>query len=226
MTNIKTMPKIDEQRDKQAKLKVVIFGATGTTGREVLKRALEEGHAVTAFVREPAKVEVQHANLSIVQGDALDPASVERAVRGHDAVLSSLGDGAKGKVRAEGTQNIIRAMERSGIRRLIVQSSMGVGESEGNLNFFWKYFMFGMLLRKAHADTTLQEKYVKQSNLDWTIVRPGALSDGERTGHYRHGFPGTDKTTKLKVSRADVADFMLKQLNDDAYLHATPALSY
>lgn len=212
--------------DQHNNVKILVFGATGTTGSEVVKRALELGHAVTAFVRTPAKVELQHPNLTIAQGDALDPASVERAVSGHDVVLCSLGDGAQGKVRAEGTRNIIRAMEKSGPRRLIVQSSMGVGDSEGNLNFFWKYIMFGMLLRKAHADTGRQEEYVQQSNLDWIIIRPGALTDGERSGQYRHGFPGADKSTKLKIARADVADFMLKQMHDDTYLHATPALSY
>ena len=87
--------------------------------------------------------------------------------------------------------------------------------------------MFGLLLRKAHADNILQEGYVKQSKLDWTIVRPGALTDGERTnGQYRHGFPSNDRTTAMKISKADVADFMLKQLIDNTYLCATPGLSY
>lgn len=86
--------------------------------------------------------------------------------------------------------------------------------------------MFGFLLRQAYADHVKQENYIKQSHLDWTIVRPGAFIDGNRTNNYRHGFPGTDKTTKLKISRTDVADFMLKQLTDDLYLHKTPGLSY
>ena len=86
--------------------------------------------------------------------------------------------------------------------------------------------MFGLLLRPAYADHISQESYVTQCRLDWTIVRPAAFTDGERTGQYRHGFSGTDKTTKLKISRADVADFMLKQLTDEMYLHKTPGLSY
>lgn len=216
----------NEHKKQQQNMKVLIFGATGTTGREVLKRALELGHAVTAFTRNPANIGVQHPNLTVTQGDVLNPESVERAVSGHEAVLCSLGDGMKGKVRAQGTQNIIHAMEKAHIQRFIVQSSMGVGDSEGNLNFFWKYIMFGLLLRKAHADNILQEKYITQSQLDWTIVRPGALTDGGFTGTYRHGFSGTDKTTAMKISTADVADFMLKQLIDDTYLRATPALSY
>ena len=156
----------------------------------------------------------------------MDPATVERAVSGHDAVLCSLGAGLKGKVRSEGTRNIIRAMENAGVRRLICQSTLGVGDSRGNLNAYWKTIMFGLLLRRAYADHVSQETYVMQSCLDWIIVRPAAFTDGNRTGEYRHGFPGTDKTTTLKISRADVADFMLKQLVDDTYLHKTPGLSY
>ncbi|NEO31525.1 MAG: NAD(P)H-binding protein, partial [Symploca sp. SIO3C6] len=98
--------------------------------------------------------------------------------------------------------------------------------SWGNLNFFWKYIMFGILLRKVFADHQRQENYVKHSGLDWTIVRPGAFVDGDRTGNYRHGFPGTDQTSKLKISRADVADFILKELADEEYIHKTPSLSY
>ncbi|MFM2312945.1 MAG: hypothetical protein RLZZ04_2221 [Cyanobacteriota bacterium] len=86
--------------------------------------------------------------------------------------------------------------------------------------------MFGFLLRQVFADHVLQEDYVKQSHLDWIIVRPSAFVDGNRTGEYRHGFPGTDKISKLEISRADVADFMVKQLTDDSYLHKTPAVSY
>ncbi len=156
----------------------------------------------------------------------MDLASVESAVLGQDAVLCALGAGRKGTIRSEGTRNIIRAMERAGVRRFICQTTLGVGDSRGNLNFFWKYIMFGLFLRQAYADHVLQEDYIKQSRLDWTIVRPGAFVDGNGTGEYRHGFPGTDKTIKLKISRADVADFMLKQLTDKTYLKKTPGLSY
>jgi putative NADH-flavin reductase len=86
--------------------------------------------------------------------------------------------------------------------------------------------MFGSLLREVFADHERQENEVKQSHLDWTIVRPGAFIDGKHTGNYRHGFPGNDKTIKLKISRADVADFLLKQLVDDSYLYKTPSVSY
>jgi len=209
-------------------MKLLIFGATGSIGRQLVQQALEQGHLVTAFVRNPAKLDIQHADLRIVQGDVMDLALVEQAVQNQDAVLCALGSGQKktGTVRSEGTRNMIRAMEQAGVRRLICQTTLGVEESWGNLNFFWKYIMFGFLLRQVYADHVKQEEYVKQSHLDWIIVRPGAFVDGDRTHNYRHGFPGTDKTSKLKISRADVADFMLQQLSDDSYLHKTPAVSY
>jgi putative NADH-flavin reductase len=207
-------------------MKLLIFGSTGTVGRQLVELALAEGHIVTAFVRDPTKLDLKHANLKVVQGDVMDFASVEKAVRGQEAVLSALGAGRQGVVRSEGTNHIVRAMEKAGIRRFICLTSLGVGDSRGNLNFFWKYIMFGLILRDAYADHERQENYVTQSQLDWTIVRPVAFTNGDRTGEYRHGFPATAKALKLKISRADVADFMLKQLTDNTYLRKTPGVSY
>ena len=129
-------------------------------------------------------------------------------------------------MRSKGTENIIKAMKKCGVKRFIGQSTLGVGESWGNLNFYWKYIMFGFILRKVFADHELQEDMVQNSGLDWTIIRPRAFIEGELTGQYRHGFPGTDKTSKLTITHADVADFILKQLADDFYLYQTPSLSY
>lgn len=151
--------------------------------------------------------------------------SVENAVRNQDAVLYALGDGRKGKIRAAGTRNIIEAMEKTGVRRLVCESTLGVGDSRENLNFFWKYVMFGLFLRAAYADHEKQEKYIRESNLDWIIVRPSAFTDGERTGEYGHGFSAIEKGMTLKISRADVADFMLKQLTEGVYLRKTPGIS-
>lgn len=207
-------------------MKVLIIGATGTTGKELVKQALELDYEVSAFVRNPDKMQLKHKNLTVIQGDVMNPSSIDKAVQGNEAVLSSLGAGAKGTIRSEGTQNIIRAMEKADIRRFISQSTLGVDDSKENLNFYWKYIMFGLLIRRAFLDHIKQESYIKQSRLDWTIVRPGALTTGEKTGNYRHGFSGQDRSTKLKISTADVADFMLKQLGTDTYLRKTPGLSY
>ncbi|MEC4804969.1 MAG: SDR family oxidoreductase [Jaaginema sp. PMC 1079.18] len=209
-------------------MKIIIFGSTGTVGCQVVKQALAQGHTVTAFTRHPGKLQLQHPHLRVFQGDVLERAAVEQAIQNQDAVVCTLGSGQKltGTVRSEGTRQIIEAMKRVGIRRLICQTTLGVGDSWGSLNFYWKYIMFGLILRNVFADHERQEQDVQNSNLDWTIVRPGAFIEGDRTGEYRHGFPGTDKTSKLKISRADVADFILKQLTDKSYLYKTPSLSY
>jgi putative NADH-flavin reductase len=209
-------------------MKLVIFGATGTVGRQVVEQALEQGHTVTAFARNLAKLDIQHPQLGFAQGDVMDASAVEQVIRGQDAVVCVLGAGKqlKSTIRSEGTRQIIQAMEKVGMRRLICLSTLGTGDSWGNLDFYWKYVMFGFILRQVFADHERQEALVRNSNLDWTIVRPGALTDGPLTGQYHHSFPSSDRNIALQVSRADVADFILKQLSDQSSLHQTPSLSY
>ena len=209
-------------------MKLVIFGATGTVGCQVVQQALEQGHTVKAFVRNLTKLNTQHSNLSFAQGDVMDASAVEQAIQGQDAVICVLGSGNKLKstIRSEGTQQIIRAMEKVGVRRLICQSTLGTGDSWSNLDFYWMYVMFGFILRQVFADHERQEALVRNSNLDWTIIRPSAFTDGPRTGRYRHSFPSTDRNITLQISRADVADFILKQLSDQSSLHQAPSLSY
>jgi len=210
-------------------MKLVIFGSTGGTGRELLQRALEQGHTVTAFARNRAKVDIAHVNLTVAEGDVTDAAAVGDAVGGQEAVLCALGAPAfvRTTVRFDGTGQIVRAMERAGVRRLVCQSSLGIGDSRDiRLPFYVKHIIIPVLLRHAFADHEKQERVVKESGLDWTIVRPATMTTGPRTGAYRHGISAADTGLKIKISRADVADFMLEQLVDKTYLHQTPALSY
>lgn len=209
-------------------MNVIVFGSTGGTGRLLVEQALEQGHSVTAFARDPNRLEIQHPRLQLFQGDVMDLSAVEQALQGQEAVVCILGAGQKltGRIRSEGTRQIITAMEKTGVRRLICQSTLGAGESWGNLNLFWKTVMFGLLLRNVLADHERQEHLIMSSNLDWTIIRPGSFVEGERTGQYRYGFSGIDKTIQLKISRADVADFILNQLADRSSIHKTPSLSY
>ena len=209
-------------------MKLLIFGASGGTGRELLKQALDQGHDVVAFVRDPAKIaEFQSPNLKVIRGDVLDSAATDSAVARREAVFSTIGTGAKrSTLREDGTRNIVKAMEKAGVRRLICQSSLGVGDSRSNLSFFTKHIIVSIFLRHAFADHERQEAVVKKSSLDWTIVRPPHLKDGQKTGAYRYGFPVTDMQIESKITRADVADFMLKLLKDDTYLHQTPGVSY
>ena len=209
-------------------MKVVIFGSTAGTGRKLVEQALAEGHHVSAFARSPAKIaDIENANLQVVRGDVLDSAAVEGAVAGREAVFCTIGAGAgRTTLREEATRNIVESMEKTGVQRLICQSSLGVGDSRANLPFFTKHVIVGVFLRHAFADHERQEAVVKQTSLKWTIVRPPHLKDGPRTGVYRHGFSTTDREIQGKISRADVADFMLKQLTDDTYVHQTPGVSY
>ena len=210
-------------------MKLTFFGSTGGTGRQVVSQALEHGHGVTAFARNPGKLDQKHEKLQMVQGDVMDFASVERAIQEQDAVLCSLGmpnimD--KSQLRANGTKNIISAMKKTAVKRFICQSSLGVGDSHEALPFHYKYLIAPLFMRHLYADHNLQENYIKDSQLDWIIARAGTLIDGEHTGSYKHGFAADDKTVTLKISRTDVADFMLRQLTEDTYLHKTPCISY
>ncbi|WP_303319018.1 NAD(P)-binding oxidoreductase [Flavivirga abyssicola] len=210
-------------------MKVVIFGSTGTIGKHLIEQSLEKGHQVLAFCRDAEKLNIfSNPNLKIKEGDVFNVNDVESAVKGQDIVIIALGSGKdrKSVVRSQGTKNIIAAMEDNGVNRLICQSTLGTYESNNNLNFFWKYIMFGWYLKQIFLDHELQERYVKNSDLNWTIVRPGAFTNGEKTELYRHGFGSKAKSLKLKISRADVADFVLKQIGNSRYLHKSPGLSY
>lgn len=208
-------------------MKVIVFGATGSVGRLAVEELLKAGHEVTAFARSPEKLNLQEPKLRRVSGDALDAGDVSRAVAGHDAVVITLGAGMSRKsvIRSQGTLNVINAMQEHGVRRLIAQSTLGAHESWPNLNFWWKRIMFGALLRPVFKDHELQESLVRASGLDWTIVRPGAFTDGPATGAFKEDFPPSERGLKLKISRADIAAFLTRQVADAAYLGRAVAIS-
>ena len=194
-------------------MKLAIFGATGKTGIELVKQSLEQGHAVTAFVRDPARLSIENENLTFVTGDVFDPNSVSKAVEGQDAVICALGAGTELKkttIRTTGTINIIRGMQENNVKRLMVVTAMGVGESWDDLSLINKFF-FAVLLKSSRDDHEAQETAVKNSELDWTIIRPSGLTDTSRTGVYDVGENIPAKTSK--IARADVADLILKELD-------------
>jgi putative NADH-flavin reductase len=127
---------------------------------------------------------------------------------------------------SEGTRKIVRAMEKLGVRRFVCESSLGVGDSKGQLGFLYSYVIIPVLLRSVFADKQVQETVIRESNLEWVIVRPAALTNGPRTGVYRSGFGTGDKSIRATISRADVAEFMLEQTTGDTFLGKTPGLSY
>lgn len=209
-------------------MKVVVFGSTGKVGLEVVTQALDLGHHVTAHARRPERLRLSHVNLNVVQGDVLDPASVDRAVRGQDVVICALGMPLMNKdgLRTKGTENIVRAMENAHVSRLVCLSGLGVGDSRAILPWHYRYLFLPLVLRHVYADHQTQEACVRNSPLDWIIARPTNFAKGAHTGFYKHGFSAIDDTIKMKISPGDVADFMVKQLADDTYLHQAPGLSY
>lgn len=209
-------------------MKLLIFGATGKVGRHLVEQALERGHEVTAFARHPEKLGPSREKLRLAKGDVLEIGSIIAAMRGQDGVLCALGMPLLNKkgLRARGTANIVQAMEEVGVRRLVCLSALGTGDSAELLPFRYKFILVPLLMRHLYADHELQETHVRNSGLDWVIARPANFVEGERTGEYRHGFTAGEEAPALKISTADVADFMLKQVNDETYLRRTPALSY
>jgi putative NADH-flavin reductase len=207
-------------------MKVVIFGSTGGTGRNLVEQALSLGHIVTAFARIPASILIHDQRLTVLQGDVLDPAKVAPAIISQDAVLSALGSGlrAKNRVVSEGTKNILSTMKKFGVPRFVCESSFGVGDTYQDASMLSR-FVFDTLLKKAFSDKEIQEEYIRRSDVEWIIVRPSGLTNGPRTGRYQ-----VAEHMKLgvgaRISRADVADFMLKQLNDDTWLRKSPVISY
>ena len=250
-------------------MKLLIFGGTGRTGRALVEQALEQGHVVTVFARDPAKVRMTYENLRVMKGDIADYDSVETAIKAQDAVLSALGTrphvglviilvlicqviartlalsgifnlllriavplfillifARKKTTLSNGTKSIVKAMEKLGVKRFICESSLGVGGSKGRLGLLYTYGLIPLFLRGLFADKEVQERIIRDSALDWVIVRPAALTNGPRRGSYDHGENIGHWLFTRKISRSDVADFMLKQLTEKNYLHMTPGVSY
>ncbi len=209
-------------------MKIIIFGATGGTGRELVRQALAQGFETTVFARNPGRLLMEHENLPVIMGTVLDCEAVEAAVKGRDAVVSALGALTlkRNTILSTGTKNIVDAMEKCGVRRFVCESSLGVGDSKGQLGPLYNFIIIPFFLRHVFADKKVQENYIKESSLDWVVVRPAALTDGPRTGIYRVLLPPERFTGKPQISRADTAEFMLKQLTGDTYLRTTPCLAY
>jgi putative NADH-flavin reductase len=212
-------------------MKLVIFGASGGTGHFLVEQALAKGHEVTAFDRHPGALTIQDPKLFRIQGDVFDAAQVEAAIAGQDVVICVLGvkPGTTVPVCSTGTKHIVAAMQKLGVKRFICQSSFTVAALDGE----WQeapwilplILPFCPKLKATFVDQVKQEQFVRQSNLDWTIVRPARLTNNPRTGTYKVGDP-LKIGLSSKISRADVADFLLKQLSDNTYLHRVARLKY
>jgi putative NADH-flavin reductase len=215
---------------------IVIFGATGATGRCLVEQALDQGYDVTAFARNPTGVTTQHARLSVAKGDVFHPATVQEAVANQEAVLCTIGGHDRLRVAlsghhrepglcAIGTRNILEAMKTCGVSRLICLSAWGIGDSKGRVPVIFRNIIFPLLMKEEYEDKEAQEQLIRQSTLDWTIVRPSRLTKGPRTGNYRMK-SSLEFSLQSSISRADVADCMLKQLTDRTFQQKCLELSY
>lgn len=195
-------------------MNILVIGASQGTGALAVKEALQRGHNVTAFARSPEKLDVEHPKLKKLQGNFHDRKSVEGAIPGHDAVIitasstSIKGFKEKPNYFSEGTAYVIDGMKKAGVRRLIVLSALGVGDSRILVPFFLQKLIVDFLLRLPFHDHERQEKQVMSSGLDWVIARPGRLTNGNAKRQYL-------KKTRIEkvpssISRADVADFLIE----------------
>lgn len=209
-------------------MNILLFGATGPTGLQVAKQSLERGHTVTAFVRDAGRLTTRDDRLRVVTGDTTrDAGAIGEAVRGQDAVVSALGRHLtlkSDRLIERSLRLIVPAMERAGVRRLVLLSAFGVGASGRDAPLLQR-LMQRLLLRDIFADKLVGESLVRQSGLDWSLVYPVMLTDGPLTRQYRagerlelHGLP--------KISRADVAHFIVGELESGAWLRRTAVLSY
>jgi putative NADH-flavin reductase len=207
--------------------RVLIVGATGGTGRQLVEQALERGHTVTALARDPSALRVEHPRLTVVRGNVLDYRSVEAAVRGQDAVISALGHKrffGPTRILSQGTRNVLHAMETHRVQRFVCETALGIGDSAGRMGIYYTFFVVPIILPFYFWDKTRQERLIAASYVNWVIVRPGALTNGAKSGRYRAGQTVGSFLRTVRISRADVADFMLNQMTENTYLRAAASV--
>ena len=206
-------------------MNVLVLGATGGTGRAIVRAALAKGHTVTALVRSPHAADLPGAR--VVQGDARDAAAVDRALIGCEGVISAIGTSISPfrevTVLSEATRVLLGAMGRGQVRRLVCITGVGAGDSRGHGGFLYDRLFHPLLLRRVYADKDRQEAAIRASNLDWVIVRPVMLTNGAGTGHMQ-ATTDLDGIHGGSIPRKDVATFVVAQLDDDAWLRRTPLL--
>lgn len=209
-------------------MNLLIIGASRGIGLQLADQALRAGHEVAALARHPEQLPGPRPQLQVIKGDILESASVRQAVAGREAVCLTIGIGPSFRpveVFSEGTKNVLAAMAEHGVRRLVAVTGIGAGDSKGHGGFFYDRFFNPLLLRAIYQDKDRQEALIRASDTEWTIVRPGILTNGPLTGIYR---VITDLTgvTAGKISRADVAHFILAELAAPRYVGQTPLLTY
>jgi uncharacterized protein YbjT (DUF2867 family) len=225
----------DASKGSSEPLKILVVGATGGTGKAVVARLLTQGHRVSAFARTATSLDQDSPEFRAINGDVTEQKDVEAAVAGQDVVIVTLGisenpirvrlfgsRSTADNVRSIGTRNVISAMHKHGVRRLIVQSSFGVGETRGLLGFIDQLF-FSLLLKPQIADTEIQEEVVRQSGLEWVLAQPVHLTDDETEVPPFISISGQARL--MKVARKSVASFLSLAVHDSNYHGKSVAIS-
>jgi putative NADH-flavin reductase len=209
-------------------MNLLVIGASRGVGRQLVQQSLEAGHTVTAMARHPRDLPREEARLRVVAGDILEAAQVREALLGQEAVCLTIGVGITLKpvtVFSRGTQNVLAAMAEHGVRRLLCVTGIGAGDSKGHGGFLYDRIINPLLLGTIYQDKDRQEALIRASATDWTIVRPGFLTNGPKTCRYRV-LTDLRSVTAGRISRADVAHFLLTELAANRYLRQTPLLTY
>ena len=208
-------------------MRILIIGASKGIGLETTRQALDAGHHVLAFARSATGMALSDPNLEKVRGDALKTEDVEAALVGVDVVIQTLGVGLGALFRpvhlfSDATRVLIAAMRVKGVKRLICVTGFGAGDSRASIGCLQR-LPFHILLGRAYEDKSLQEHLIQESGLDWTIVRPGVLTGGPRTGRYKILSDASQWRNGI-ISRSDVAEFLVRQIDDQTYIRQAPVL--
>jgi putative NADH-flavin reductase len=209
---------------------VLIVGASRGIGLEIVKLALKAGHSVRAMARSAAAIRLRDPKLEKLDGDALDQHTIEPALVGVDAVVQTLGVSPTPeqifygtRLFSDATRIVVNAMEAKAVKRLISVTGLGAGDSRGHGGLLYDAALY-LFLGRIYADKDAQERIIRRSRLDWTIVRPTVLTTGPRTGAYRVLVDARDWRSGF-ISRADVADFLVRRIGDASLVHKTPVLT-
>ena len=208
-------------------MRVLIIGASKGIGLETTRQALEAGHDVRALARSATAIAISNPSLEKMRGNALKTEDVEAALVGVDVVIQTLGVGLEELFRpvhlfSDATRVLIQAMKIQGVKRLICVTGYGAGDSRASISCLQR-LPFQIVFGRACDDKSLQEQLIKESELDWTIARPGVLTSGPRTGHYQILSEASQWRNGI-ISRADVAEFLVRQIGDQTYIRKSPLL--
>ena len=209
-------------------MKIAVLGGTGATGQEIIMQGLERNYHLTVLARNPAAIQQISPNLDVIAGSISNADTVEKVIAGKDAVLSVLGfrrGDPKPTIYAEGAKVLINAMNKTGVKRLIYCTSAGVEDHDPHEMLIYRYIIKPLFLQEGYNDMKIGEALIRESDLDWVLVRPSRLTNGPQKEHFRVS-PLYRSKGGVSISRADLAYFMLNQTTIDEWLHETPTLGY